>query len=112
MSCPPSRGPEVQILSPPLPVLAGQLKTGARSSTDRASDYGSEGWEFESLRARFLPAQIGCRVIRRRLNCHGFSQLVPNSSRRRPARWAGAIGRAMDKLEPWGAVRIFITAIK
>jgi hypothetical protein len=24
----------------------------ARSSTDRASDYGSEGWEFESLRAR------------------------------------------------------------
>src|ERR1700757_1597642 len=31
---------------------ARQLKTGARSSTDRASDYGSEGWEFESLRAR------------------------------------------------------------
>src|SRR5215510_12824901 len=27
----------------------------ARSSTDRASDYGSEGWGFESLRAR--PAQ-------------------------------------------------------
>src|ERR1700746_3845658 len=49
MSCPPSRGPEVQILSPPPP---RQLKTGARSSTDRASDYGSEGWEFESLRAR------------------------------------------------------------
>jgi hypothetical protein len=24
----------------------------ARSSTDRASDYGSEGWGFESLRAR------------------------------------------------------------
>jgi hypothetical protein len=32
-----------------------QLNTSARSSTDRASDYGSEGWEFESLRAR--PAQ-------------------------------------------------------
>ena len=30
----------------------GQLKTRARSSTDRASDYGSEGWGFESLRAR------------------------------------------------------------
>ena len=30
----------------------GQLKTSARSSTDRASDYGSEGWGFESLRAR------------------------------------------------------------
>ena len=27
---------------------------GARSSTDRASDYGSEGWGFESLRARSL----------------------------------------------------------
>src|SRR6202051_4905059 len=31
---------------------ATQLKTSARSSTDRASDYGSEGWGFESLRAR------------------------------------------------------------
>jgi hypothetical protein len=29
-----------------------QLKTGARSSTDRAFDYGSKGWGFESLRAR------------------------------------------------------------
>jgi hypothetical protein len=29
-------------------------RTGARSSTDRASDYGSEGWEFESLRARHI----------------------------------------------------------
>ena len=27
------------------------LKSSARSSTDRASDYGSEGWGFESLRA-------------------------------------------------------------
>ena len=27
-------------------------RSGARSSTDRASDYGSEGWGFESLRAR------------------------------------------------------------
>jgi polysaccharide biosynthesis protein PslG len=26
--------------------------SGARSSTDRASDYGSEGWGFDSLRAR------------------------------------------------------------
>src|SRR6516165_5497405 len=29
----------------------------ARSSTDRASDYGSEGWGFESLRARHLRAR-------------------------------------------------------
>ena len=26
--------------------------SSARGSTDRASDYGSEGWGFESLRAR------------------------------------------------------------
>jgi hypothetical protein len=38
---------------------ATQLNTCARSSTDRASDYGSEGWGFESLRARSLPAEIG-----------------------------------------------------
>ncbi len=32
--------------------LCGELSDGcARSSTDRASDYGSEGWGFESLRA-------------------------------------------------------------
>ena len=28
------------------------LRPGARSSTDRASDFGSDGWGFESLRAR------------------------------------------------------------
>src|SRR5699024_11175026 len=28
------------------------VHTGARSLMDRASDYGSEGWGFESLRAR------------------------------------------------------------
>jgi hypothetical protein len=33
------------------PMLADN-RICARSSTDRASDYGSEGWEFESLRAR------------------------------------------------------------
>src|ERR1700761_4040406 len=37
---------------------AAQLNTGARSSTDRASDYGSEGWGFESLRARSQPADM------------------------------------------------------
>ena len=31
---------------------AVSCKDCARSSTDRASDYGSEGWGFESLRAR------------------------------------------------------------
>src|SRR4051794_24649002 len=35
----------------PVCMLARALS--ARSSMDRASDYGSEGWGFESLRARF-----------------------------------------------------------
>src|SRR5882672_6616739 len=34
------------------PVNSPTNRTCARSSTDRASDYGSEGWGFESLRAR------------------------------------------------------------
>jgi hypothetical protein len=46
-------------------VFAGQrAATSARSSTDRASDYGSEGWGFESLRARYRSA--GQRPYRRR----------------------------------------------
>ena len=38
---------------------------GARSSTDRASDYGSEGWGFESLRAHPLrmTALVGAGVL-------------------------------------------------
>ena len=34
------------------PKVAVTVRFGARSSMDRASDFGSEGWEFESLRAR------------------------------------------------------------
>src|SRR5579859_44594 len=49
----------------------GQLKTCARSSTDRASDYGSEGWGFESLRARPgqspFPSPEGARLLTRLL---------------------------------------------
>jgi hypothetical protein len=40
----------------------GMLSGSARSSMDRASDYGSEGWGFDSLRARIprgaLPSSI------------------------------------------------------
>ena len=49
-----STSPVIDSMSP----MAGEWSTPssstrrARSSTDRASDYGSEGWEFESLRAR------------------------------------------------------------
>ena len=42
--------------------------TRARSSTDRASDYGSEGWGFESLRAR--PSD-------QRFHSAGVSEKVP-----------------------------------
>ncbi len=37
-------------------------RVGARSSTDRASDYGSEGWGFESLRARHLDHDANPRL--------------------------------------------------
>ena len=47
-SCPLCGGPQVQILSSP---------PRARGSTDRASDYGSEGWGFESLRAHQIKPQ-------------------------------------------------------
>ena len=39
-------------------VSAWPSRASARSSTDRASDYGSEGWEFESLRARRVCVQV------------------------------------------------------
>ena len=35
--------------------LCSAKRQSARSSMDRASDYGSEGWGFESLRARSGP---------------------------------------------------------
>src|SRR5205085_5191292 len=35
-----------------------KAKSSARSSMDRASDYGSEGWGFESLRARVAAAEF------------------------------------------------------
>jgi hypothetical protein len=46
----PRRGSEVEYL--------GMLSGSARSSMDRASDYGSEGWGFDSLRARIPLAPI------------------------------------------------------
>src|SRR5699024_11467970 len=36
----------------PLELIRSVQLASARSLTDRASDYGSEGWGFESLRAR------------------------------------------------------------
>src|SRR4051794_3827231 len=37
--------------------------TSARSSTDRALDYGSRGWGFESLRARPKAQVTGLRLL-------------------------------------------------
>lgn len=36
-------------------------KTSARSTTDRASGYGPEGWGFKSLRARVVPGRLAQR---------------------------------------------------
>ena len=55
--------------------------TGARSSTDRASDYGSEGLGFESLRARRrTPADLQVCRGPCRLWSRGFARLVIYSS--------------------------------
>src|SRR3954452_608307 len=58
---------------PPVPWSTARFtspRPSARSSTDRASDYGSEGWGFESLRARQEdvtpgrpPSRLGGRVL-------------------------------------------------
>ena len=48
----PSRHAQDEILVVADGLDFGGPRTRARSSTDRASDYGSEGWGFESLRAR------------------------------------------------------------
>ena len=69
-------------VTPPSPVADGGVRTpvwargggpvsssaalgpGARSSMDRASDYGSEGWGFESLRAHSTQRHpSGCRSL-------------------------------------------------
>ncbi len=41
-------------------VAATERATGTRGSTDRASDYGSEGWGFESLRVRSVMSRVMC----------------------------------------------------
>jgi hypothetical protein len=74
--------------------LVRQLKTSARSSTDRASDYGSEGWGFESLRARQVTGHLrswsACHCCQ---YCCLSGLIMPRTVhrwRRRPLRGAGA----------------------
>jgi hypothetical protein len=62
------------------------ISPGAGSSTDRASDYGSEGWGFESLPARWREAgQRLCGGLRRsrgrRLSPQKVHTLLEESSR-------------------------------
>jgi hypothetical protein len=51
----------------------------ARSSTDRASDYGSEGWGFESLRAR--PAQRPVPILEPAFCMSGTAAEYSNADR-------------------------------
>src|SRR3984957_18424202 len=53
----------------------------ARSSTDRASDYGSEGWGFESLRARHVSAGQGHLLECERWPCCLWGRISHNLSR-------------------------------
>ena len=77
------------------------LGTRARSSTDRASDYGSEGWGFESLRAR--PAHRPFRLSAAALLLTDLLTTGPFNGRdqggsaalrraRHRSRWAAALG--------------------
>src|SRR6185312_2879175 len=94
MSCRPQRRPEVQILSPPprLTRRPHNLMTCARSSTDRASDYGSEGWEFESLRAR---AAQRCFPPSGRRRCRDFDDSFDDNSHRVRLHFAGLSSESM-----------------
>ena len=75
----------------------------ARSSTDRASDYGSEGWGFESLRARLQKGPVTCEDILipgrsvRSIACR-MARISYRSRRLVPAQWLAAsqIGRIAD----------------
>ena len=48
----------------------GKKRVSARSSTDRASDYGSEGLGFESLRAHFFLEGNVEIIFLRPFQCH------------------------------------------
>src|SRR6218665_1302159 len=52
----------------------------ARSSTDRASDYGSEGWGFESLRAHHMFDVRNCDMLDRVAVSTSFPIGAPTSS--------------------------------
>ena len=60
----------------------------ARSSMDRASDYGSEGWGFESLRARSGPPRCDPPVGVLHFEKHSFGSAFSCPPRRRRGRRA------------------------
>ena len=69
--------------------LCSAKRQSARSSMDRASDYGSEGWGFESLRARSGPPRcdppVGvlhfCQALLRECFFHAHPLVVVSVSR-------------------------------
>ena len=66
-------------------------RRSARSSMDRASDYGSEGWGFESLRARSGPPRCDppVGVLRFRKHSFGSAFFMPAEAPARPLRPPG-----------------------
>lgn len=63
-------------------------RRSARSSMDRASDYGSEGWGFESLRARSGPPRCDPPVGVLHFEKHSFGSAFSCPPRRRRGRRA------------------------
>ena len=68
--------------------LCSAKRQSARSSMDRASDYGSEGWGFESLRARSGPPRCDPPVGVLHFEKHSFGSAFSCPPRRRRGRRA------------------------
>ena len=66
--------------------LYSAKRRSARSSMDRASDYGSEGWGFESLRARSGPPRCDPPVGVLHFEKHSFGSAFSCPPRRRRGR--------------------------
>lgn len=83
--------------------LYSAKRRSARSSMDRASDYGSEGWGFESLRARSGPPRCDPPVGVLHFEKHSFGSAFSCPPRRRRGRglrvkmcvWLG-VSRGLD----------------
>ena len=84
--------------------LCSAKRQSARSSMDRASDYGSEGWGFESLRARSGPPRCDPPVGVLHFEKHSFGSAFSCPPRRR--RGAEEARRVQTSPTPHASTRL------